>query len=165
MTKKKYGVFMSSLAALVLLCIPSLAMADNLPPLTGPETAKKFTQFRKQAGMDLLLPQIFKNHPGVTFMLSHAKELNLTNRQILRLKVIRRKMIDRSLEQMKRIESLRASYLKMASQPMPSPGKVHKELRAIAVLMAQTTADHFSGHLMAARVLTKAQRTELSSIK
>jgi Spy/CpxP family protein refolding chaperone len=163
--KKKHGIFLSILMGLVLLASPSIASADNLPPLTGPETAKKFNQFRKQVGTDFLLPQVFKNHPGVTFMLSHAKDLNLTDKQIKRLKSIRRHMIDRSLAQMKHIEALRASYLKMAGAPQPSSRKIHKELHQIAWLMAQATADHLAGHLKAAKVLTKEQRTKLSSVK
>jgi Spy/CpxP family protein refolding chaperone len=162
---KKYGQFFPILSVLVLFLSPSLALSDSLPPLTGPETAKKFIQFRKQAGADFLLPQVFKNHPGVTFMLAHAKDLNLTGKQIDRLRVIRRKMIDRSLDQMKHIESMRAVYLKMASQPLPSPGKIHRELHRIAFLMAQATADHLAGHLKAFRVLTKEQRAKLSSLK
>ena len=164
MTKKTSLAF-SLIAIVLFLSLPPLSRADNLPPLTGPQTAKKFDEFRKKAGADFLLPQVFKNHPGVTFMFSHAKDLNLTDKQVKRLKVIRRRMIDRSLAQMKKIEALRAAYLKMAETAQPSASKIHKDLHAIAWLMAQATADHLAGHLSAAKVLTKAQLAKLSTLK
>lgn len=157
--------FLALLSGLFLLSSPALSFADNLPPLTSPETAKKFSQFRKQAGQDFLLPQVFKNHPGVTFLLSHATDLTLTKKQVDRLKVIRRKMIDRSLAQMKVIDKLRAEYLKLASTPTPPSKKLHKMLGRIGWRMAMATADHLEGHLKAAGVLTKDQKTKLASLK
>ncbi len=162
---KKASLFFSMTAAVALLSFPALSGADNLPPLTGAETAKKFDTFRKKAGTDFLLPQVFKNHPGVTFMLAHAKDLGLSDKQVKKLKIIRRHMLDRSLAQMKKIESLRASYLKMASTPHPSSSKIHKDLHAIAWLMAQATADHLAGHLAAAKVLSNSQQAKLSTLK
>ncbi|MDA8027840.1 MAG: hypothetical protein M0Z25_02505 [Nitrospiraceae bacterium] len=162
---KKTSLALSLMAIVLFLSLPALSRADNLPPLTGPQTAKKFDEFRKKAGTDFLLPQVFKNHPGVTFMFSHAKDLNLTDKQVKRLKMIRRRMIDRSLAQMKKIEALRAAYLKMAGTAQPSASKIHKDLHAIAWLMAQATADHLAGHLSAAKVLTKAQLAKLSTLK
>ncbi len=162
---KKTSLFLSMAALAATLSFPAFSMADNLPPLTGEKTAKKFDLFRKKAGTDFLLPQVFKNHPGVTFMLSHAKDLGLSDKQVKKLKVIRRHMLDRSLAQMKKIESLRASYLKMASTSHPSPSRIHKDLHAIAWLMAQATADHLAGHLAAANVLSRSQQDKISTLK
>ncbi|MCL4486407.1 MAG: Spy/CpxP family protein refolding chaperone [Nitrospirae bacterium] len=162
---KKTSLALSLMAAVLFLSSPAPSRADNLPPLTSAKTAKKFDEFRKKAGADFLLPQVFKNHPGVTFILSHAKDLSLTDKQVKRLKVIRRRMLDRSLAQMKKIESMRAAYLKMAGTAHPSPSRIHKDLHAIASLMAQATADHLAGHLSAAKVLTKAQQSRLSTLK
>ena len=162
---RKLSILCAVFTAFFLLSRPTFSHADNLPPLTGPETAKKFNEFRQKAGANFVLPQVFKNHPGVTFMLSHAKDLSLTDKQIKKLKVIRRTMINKSLSQFKKIESMREAYLKMAMMPTPSPSKIHKDLHAIAWLMAQSTADHLSGHIKAFKVLTKAQQTKLSTLK
>ncbi|MHB8423132.1 MAG: hypothetical protein ACYC9S_12715 [Leptospirales bacterium] len=164
MIRRSFHLFLAFLSGIILF-VPSLSFADNLPPLTSPETAQKFKQFRQQAGKDFLLPQVFKNHPGVTYILSHATDLNLTKKQIDRLKTIRRKMIDRSLSQMKTIDKLRDNYLDLASRPNPSSIKIHKMLGRIGLLMARATADHLEGHLKAASVLTKDQKSKLSSLK
>ena len=152
-------------SALLISATPVISQADNLPPLTGAKTAKMFNDFRSQAGKDFLLPQVFKNHPGVTFILSHAKDLGLTEKQIKQLKVIRRHMLARSLAQFKKINAQRAAYLAMAEKSRVDPKKLHKDLHNIAWLMAQATADHLTGHLNAAKVLTAAQLKKLSSIK
>lgn len=162
---RKISLLCALFTIFFLVSRPLLSHAESLPPLTGPETAKKFNEFRQKAGANFVLPQVFKNHPGVTFMLAHATDLSLTDKQIKKLKVIRRTMINRSLSQFKKIESMRASYLKMAMMPTPSPRKIHKDLHAIAWLMAQSTADHLSGHIEAFKVLTKAQQSKLATLK
>lgn len=163
---KKSGLFLLAIfASLFFISNPALSIADNLPPLTGPETAKKFATFRKQVGRDFLLPQVFQHHPGVTYFLSHATDLSLSDKQIQKLKVIRRKMIDRSLSQMKTIDKLRDQYLAMAGKPTPPVGKLSHMLNRIASLMARATVDHLAGHLKAARVLTREQRIKLASLK
>ncbi|MGC8501374.1 MAG: hypothetical protein ACP5OS_09470 [Leptospirillia bacterium] len=161
----KKALILPLFSALLISATPIMAHSDNLPPLTGAKTAKMFNDFRTQAGKDFLLPQVFKNHPGVTFMLSHAKELGLTEKQIKRLKVIRRKMLARSLAQFKKINAQRAAYLAMAEKSQVDSRKLHKDLHNIAWLMAQATADHLTGHLNAAKVLTADQRKKLSSLK
>lgn len=163
MTKK--ALILPLLSALFIASAPLLAQADNLPPLTGAKTAKMFNDFRSQAGKNFLLPQVFKNHPGVTFILSHAKDLGLTDKQIKRLKLIRRTMLIRSLAQFKKINAQRKAYLAMAEKPRVDSKKLHKDLHDIAWLMAQATADHLTGHLNAAKVLTPAQIKKLASIK
>lgn len=161
---KKYTVALS-LAIALLVSLPTFSMANALPPLTGPETANKLNQFRQSAGKDFLLPQVFKTHPGITAMLAHAQDLALTDKQINKLKGIRRAMLNRSLAQMKKIDALRTAYLAAAEKPDVSPFKIHKDLHAIAWLMAQATADHLAGHLKAAKVLTKTQFAKLATLK
>ncbi len=161
----KKAFILPLLSAIILSFSPVLAHADDLPPLTGAKTAKMFKEFRSQAGKNFLLPQVFKNHPGVTFILAHAKDIGLTEKQIKRLKVIRRNMISRSLAQFKKIDAQRTAYLAMAGKSNVNSKKLHKDLHNIAWLMAQSTADHLTGHLMAAKVLTSAQRQKLSAIK
>ena len=164
MTKKAL-VLPLLLSALFIASAPVISRADTLPPLTGEKTAKMFNDFRSQAGKDFLLPQVFKSHPGVTFILSHAKDLGLTGKQIKRLKVIRRTMLARSLSQFKKIDAQRTAYLAMAEKNKVNAKKLHKDLHNIAWLMAQATADHLTGHLNAAKVLTPAQLKKLASIK
>jgi len=161
----KNAFVLSLFSALLLSLAPIVSMADSLPPLTGAKTAKMFNDFRSHAGKDFLLPQVFKSHPGVTFILSHAKDLGLTDKQVKHLRTIRRNMLARSLAQMKKIDAQRTAYLAMAAKPRVDSKKLHKDLHNIAWLMAQATADHLTGHLNAAKVLTAAQLKKLSSIK
>lgn len=163
MLKKAFAL--SLFSALLLSFAPTVSQADSLPPLTGAKTAKMFNDFRAKAGKDFLLPQVFKSHPGVTFILSHAKDLGLTDKQVKHLRTIRRNMLARSLAQMKKIDAQRTAYLAMAAKTRVDSKKLHKDLHNIAWLMAQATADHLTGHLNAAKVLTAAQLKKLLSIK
>lgn len=152
-------------SSFLLVHAPSTVSAGTLPPLTGAATAKKFLQFREKAGRDFLLPQVFQHHPGVTYILTHAKDLNLDTTQIARLRTIRRRMLDRSLRQIKEIDALRDKYLALATTPKPPVKKIRKMLLRLGELMATATSDHLGGHLLAGRVLTKEQWTTLVSLK
>ena len=106
------------LAMGIILCLPEIAKAAP-PPLTSPEMAKKLGQFRKEAGGAFIVPQAFGAHPGATFVLTHAKDLGLSDKQIKKIRTIRREMVNRSLKQIARIDKIRARYLDLMKSSNP----------------------------------------------
>ncbi len=147
-----------------VLCFPAVSRAANLP-YTSPQMAQKLQNFRKSAPTAFVLPMVFKTHPGATFFLMHAKDLNLSDKQIKKIRSIRRKMVNRSLHQIDQINKLKSRYLKLMASRNPSLHKGRKLLMKISSLMAEATFDHVTGHIKAGDVLTKDQWGKLSSLK
>ena len=151
------------LAMRIALCLPAMAKAAP-PPYTSPEMAKKLGQFRKEAGGAFIVPQVFGSHPGATFVLMHAKDLGLSDKQIKKIRMIRRGMVNRSLKQIARIDKMRARYLDLMKSPNPPLRKARKVYMKLTRLMAMATFDHLTGHVKVGKVLTKDQWSRLKSL-
>ena len=151
------------LAIGIVLCLPAMAKAAP-PPYTSPEMAKKLGQFRKEAGGAFIVPQAFGMHPGATFVLMHAKDLGLSDKQIKKIRMIRREMVNRSLKQIARIDKLRSRYLDLMKSPNPPLRKARKVYMKLTRLMAMATFDHLTGHIKVGKVLTKDQWAKMKSL-
>ncbi len=147
-----------------VLCLPGMAKAAP-PPYTSPEMAKKLGQFRKEAGGTFIVPQAFGAHPGATFVLIHAKDLGLSDKQIKKIRMIRREMVNRSLKQIARIDKIRARYLDLMKSPNPPLRKARNVYMKLTRLMAMATFDHLTGHVKVGKVLTKDQWAKLKSLQ
>lgn len=148
----------------VILCSPGFSRADSPPPYTSIDMAKKLNQFRKEAPGAFVVPQVFQSHPGAMFILVHAKDLNLTDKQIKKIRLIRRAMVTRSLRQIDRINKIRSRYLSLMDSRNPPLRKARNIYMKLTRLMAQATFDHVTGHIKVGKVLTEDQWAKLKTL-
>jgi Spy/CpxP family protein refolding chaperone len=148
----------------IILCFPGISRSEAPPPYTSIDMAKKLNQFRKEAGGAFIVPQVFQSHPGAMFVLMHAKDLNLTDKQIKKIRLIRRAMVTRSLRQIDRINKIRSRYLSLMDSRNPPLRKARNMYMKLTRLMAQATFDHVTGHIKVGKVLTQDQWAKLKTL-
>lgn len=120
--------------------------------------------FQSQMHTDFILPSVLATHPGPMFYFSHSKELALSDKQLSKIKKITHKIIPRTAKQLKKIETLKAKYLKLMQSPTPNFHASKKLLNSIGKMEAIATADHLEAHLACYNVLTVKQKKAVADI-
>ena len=152
-----FGYFMALVIIFSSLAFESgIASADN--------SSFDMKAFQSQMHTDFILPSVLSTHPGPMFYFTHSKELALSDQQLRKIKKITHKIIPKTAKQLKKIEILKAKYLKLMQSPNPSFHASKKLLHSIGKLEAIATADHLEAHLACYNVLTSKQKKAVSLI-
>ena len=161
-----------SLATLVLIALPAVALAQSVQPYAGLEgrtvkalSEQQIADLKAGRGMSLALPAELNGYPGPSHVLEHADALSLTAEQRARTKALFEAMKAEAVPVGERLIEQETRLDRLFAERQITPASLRTATEDIGTTQARLREAHLKYHLAMMTVLSADQIAKYQALR
>ena len=161
-----------SLATLILIAVPAVALAQSAQPYAGLEgravkalSEQQLADLKAGRGMGLALPAELNGYPGPSHVLEHADALHLTAEQRERTKALFEAMKAEAVPVGERLIEQETQLDRLFAERQITPASLRSATESIGATQARLREAHLKYHLAMMTVLSADQIANYQALR